>query len=739
MKKRILIFSTAYFPLVGGAEIAVKEITDRLPDYEFVMVTARIDTKLPLREQCGNVECCRIGSGNFLDKYLLALNGPRFAETLGHFDAVWAIMASYAGFAALRYKKHHPAAPYLLTLQEGDSRWDIYKHVWWCWPYFKQIFTRADRIQAISAYLAAWAKKLGARCPVDVVSNGVDTADFSNRTSDFGPSKMVVSVSRLVKKNGLDALIRAFRYLPDDTSLLLVGGGEEDANLRAISAREGLSDRVRFAGAVSNDKVVSYLAQASVFCRPSRSEGLGTAFLEAMAAGVPVVATPVGGIPDFLRGGETGLFCRTDDPEDIAEKISRIMTDSELAERLRANGLALVKEKYQWDAIARRMGVLFEKLPSNPFRLLLAADIFPPQSGGPATYVVMLANELVRRGIGVRIASLNPESDRSAVSCELLAVRSRPKLLRYIEYLCLLFKEAGRVDVVYAMGPVNAGFPALAVARLRRKKFAVKVVGDYAWEQFERQRVEGGRQRYTDCSIEEFQNLKPGGKIGLLKRAESFVVRRAGAVITPCEYLKKMTIGWGALENRVSVIYNAVEMKTVTPAPKSEDERWIVSAGRLVPWKGMDTLISILPEIQKEFSDVKLKIIGDGSEKEKLKDQSSRLKAGSVESLGNLSHEQTASYIAAADVFVLNSGYEGLSHVLLEALSLGVPVLASRVGGNSEVLPGDCLFEYNNEEEIKRKIIETFQSTRRLALDREKFSLPVMIERTKNKLRDLCR
>lgn len=99
-------------------------------------------------------------------------------------------------------------------------------------------------------------------------------------------------------------------------------------------------------------------------------------------------------------------------------------------------------------------------------RLLIAADIFPPESGGPATYAVTLANELWKQGVAVKIVSLNPNSYQSKVQCAVYKVKSHHKFLRYFEYLFLLLKQVTTSDVVYAMGPVNAGLPALVAARL---------------------------------------------------------------------------------------------------------------------------------------------------------------------------------------------------------------------------------------------------------------------------------
>ncbi len=381
MPKRILIFSTAYFPLVGGAEVAVKEITNRLPEFEFVMLTAKIKPELQSVEKIGNVEVHRIGKGNHWDKFRLIWSGWKEAKKLGKFNAVWSIMASYSGFAALRFKKRNPSVPFLLTLQEGDSRYQIYKHVWWCWLYFKQIFKRANHVQAISTYLAKWARSLGATCPVEVVPNGVEIERFNSSVIARKPAmggltrqshyfqcdcnKRIITVSRLVKKNGLEDLISALQFLPDTTHVVIAGEGELKPALTALTEKLQLTNRVHFLGTIENNQLPQYLWASDVFCRPSLSEGLGIAFLEAMAAGVPVVATNVGGISDFLNEGETGLFCKVRDPKDIAEKINRILNDQALAEKLRTNGLKLVQEKYSWDTVAQSMKTIFNNLSES--------------------------------------------------------------------------------------------------------------------------------------------------------------------------------------------------------------------------------------------------------------------------------------------------------------------------------------------------------------------------------------
>ena len=105
MNKKILIFSTAYHPFVGGAEVAVREITDRLgDDFEFDMIIAQLDRKLPKQEKIGNIDVFRIGIGvKIIDKLLLTFYGHRMAIKLyrkNQYDIVWSIMASYGGLSA---------------------------------------------------------------------------------------------------------------------------------------------------------------------------------------------------------------------------------------------------------------------------------------------------------------------------------------------------------------------------------------------------------------------------------------------------------------------------------------------------------------------------------------------------------------------------------------------------------------------------------------------------------------
>ena len=228
---------------------------------------------------------------------------------------------------------------------------------------YKAIYRRADQIQAISNFLKDRAIKYGYRGQIDVVPNGVAWFVDPSGPGQHRRDSYVVSVSRLTKKNGLEDLIRAMPRV-ESRELVIVGGGGLKNRLGRLVRDLGLTQRVKFIGSVDYRAVHEYLRDASVFVRPSLSEGLGSAFLEAMADRVPVIATPVGGIPDFLIEGQTGWFCRVKDPKSIAEKINFILDsrNTELVNRVVDNANKMVRENYQWGSVARRMEEIFKKI-----------------------------------------------------------------------------------------------------------------------------------------------------------------------------------------------------------------------------------------------------------------------------------------------------------------------------------------------------------------------------------------
>ena len=374
--------------------MAVKEITDRIPDFNFHLITNRISRDLKRKEKIGNVLVFRVGIPYWNEKQFSRRWSNLFFIFFAFFKAlqlnfrfrykiIWPIMAAYASAPALFLKILFPPKKLILTLQEGDAPEHILKRVSRLrYSIWRLIFVLSGHIQAISEYLKDFAVKHGADISkISVVPNGVDIEKLKAQSSKFkvdiqnlkselnikSDEKVIITTSRLVYKNAVDVIIEAVHILLVTgywlrVNLLIVGGGPEEKNLKLKIKNLKLQNQVILLGNVAPDEVYKYLAISDIFVRPSRSEGLGNSFLEAMAMEVPVIGTAVGGIPDFLKNGETGLFCEVDNPKDLAEKIKILFENNELRGHIIQNAKKLVEEKYDWNLISQKMKMIFEGL-----------------------------------------------------------------------------------------------------------------------------------------------------------------------------------------------------------------------------------------------------------------------------------------------------------------------------------------------------------------------------------------
>lgn len=179
---------------------------------------------------------------------------------------------------------------------------------------------------------------------------------------------VVVCVSRLVPRKGQDMLIRAMpeiiRRVPD-AALLVVGGGPYRAALEKLARQVGVDRDVVFTGSVPAAELPAHYAAGDVYAMPCRTrnrgldvEGLGIVYLEASATGLPVVAGDSGGAPDAVREGETGYVVNGRDVAQLADRVSRLLADRDLARQFGAAGRAWVEQEWRWETQAQRMAAL---------------------------------------------------------------------------------------------------------------------------------------------------------------------------------------------------------------------------------------------------------------------------------------------------------------------------------------------------------------------------------------------
>ncbi|MBX9765360.1 NAD-dependent epimerase/dehydratase family protein [Patescibacteria group bacterium] len=386
-KKKVLLFSLAYFPRhVGGAEVAIKEITDRIDPnaYEFDLITLKFESDEPNEEVIGNVRVHRVGwGGNYISKVFFVLHAAAKALSLHRvrrFDRAWAMM-SYMLFPIVIARFLGMRIPYILSLQEGDPFEHVFRrpHVALLSPLLRYGFEHARAVQAISTYLSNWAHTMGFTGEVAVVPNGTDTKAMKSRTQSTvheiehrlkkkAGDIFLVTASRLVKKNAVDDVIRALRVLPPTISFVVIGDGPDGDALKKLAHELGVEKRVQFLGFVPQPEVGDYLKASDIFIRPSRSEGMGNSFIEAMAVGLPVIGTQEGGIADFLFDEKrnpdmptTGWAVDKNSPQDIARVVMNIIEYPDKTQNVVTTARAMVEEKYDWDLISDKIRAILEK------------------------------------------------------------------------------------------------------------------------------------------------------------------------------------------------------------------------------------------------------------------------------------------------------------------------------------------------------------------------------------------
>jgi glycosyltransferase involved in cell wall biosynthesis len=341
--KKLVLLSAFLSPYRSGAEAMVEEVSARLSGrYDITIVTGRYSRTLPKRERIGRVQVIRVGLGMPFDKWLYPFLAPPLLGRLRP-DIVHAVLETFAGltlfFCRCKAKK-------ILTLQTTNRTF-----------LKKTIVNYPDSVTAISADLKRIAEGLG-RTDVVVIPNGIDLTGITAACKSFAKdSGRILFVGRLEPMKGVDTLLKAFAIAakgqPPHVHLRIVGDGSQRASLKSLAKELEIDHRVTFTGRVDGTKLFEEYARAEIFCGLSRSEALGNVFLESQAAGCPVVATDVGGIPEIVKHETTGILVPPDDPEAAAAALKKLLSDTYYRARLSVEARKNA-ERYGWDGIAER-------------------------------------------------------------------------------------------------------------------------------------------------------------------------------------------------------------------------------------------------------------------------------------------------------------------------------------------------------------------------------------------------
>lgn len=230
--------------------------------------------------------------------------------------------------------------------------------------FFLRMIARSDRLILLCSKSREEALAEGF-FPAQLVyiPNGVDTACFKPDPDIGKRGNTITFIGRLDYLKGVDILLQAFSRLISagiPARLDILGDGPERNNLEIMSQQLGINDAVTFHGAVHG--VAPYLQCSALFVLPSLSEGMPNVVLEAMACGLPVVATRVGGIVDIIEDGANGLLVDAQRPDQLYEAMQRLFTDRQLADRLARQALKTIEQQFSLDTIVNRYSALYQAL-----------------------------------------------------------------------------------------------------------------------------------------------------------------------------------------------------------------------------------------------------------------------------------------------------------------------------------------------------------------------------------------
>ena len=298
---------------------------------------------------------------------LFTLWGIKKAKT----DLIHAHWSIPQGFSALLAQRVG-GIPYVLSMH-GSDVFALNR------PFFnflnRAIINHAGKCSANSGATREMAQLISGREDIEIIPMGVDTNVFKpvrgdkTRWDSRADEKIILFVGRLIEVKGLtyllEALTKVFRVCREARAVI-VGSGPQKERLLALSKGLKLEKQVSFIGAIAQNELPAIYSAADVFVLPSvvsesgEREGLGVVLLEAMACGSPVIGTNTGGIPDIVKHEETGLIALERNPDDLADKILRILLEDELRGKLKRSALCFVRGNFSWSTIAAKFKKVYE-------------------------------------------------------------------------------------------------------------------------------------------------------------------------------------------------------------------------------------------------------------------------------------------------------------------------------------------------------------------------------------------
>ena len=308
--------------------------------------------------------------------------------------------------------------------------------------------------------------------------------------------------------------------------------------------------------------------------------------------------------------------------------------------------------------------------------ILITVGIFPPDIGGPASFVPKISNFLVENGHNVKIICLSEVGNNHIEdNLDVIRIRRSNSLpIRWLKTIYQIVKNGRNSDLIFVNG---LGVESAIAALMLKKKLIRKIVGDPVWER-------AYNQKKTSESFDEFQNNKHSFLIEVQKLLRNWSVNSAEVVITPSDHLKNFVSELG-FNNEILKINNGVDITNIKRTKGHNVDINLLIISRLVIQKNINIVIEAMELLDNKK--VKLSIIGEGGEFNKLEGVIHELNLQNrVQLLGKIDNNKISQFLLTADIFIQASDYEGLPHSVLEAINYEIPILSTEVGGCRDLL-----------------------------------------------------
>jgi glycosyltransferase involved in cell wall biosynthesis len=366
---RILLMNSEYPPVGGGAGNASANIARELAALgQDVCVLTTAYNNLPKDETVDGIRVVRVRalrhradrSGAFEQGVFIMVAFIGLVRLFARWkpDVILAFFGVPAGVVVMIAKMLYKI-PYVVSLRGGDvpgfRPYDFGMYHKLVAPLLRRVWKNAASIVANSIGLRMLAVKFEHRFPIFIIPNGVDVARFTSPADRRWDPPHLLFVGRLVHQKGLDLLFPALGKLTDlPWELTVIGDGPQRGLLEGLAARLSIADRVRFAGWQRGADLDCHYRESNLFILPSRHEGMPNVVLEAMASGLPVLATRIAGSEELVLPGMTGELVAPENKTALEEALRPLLMDASLRRRLGDAGRQRVVTEFTWASVARQ-------------------------------------------------------------------------------------------------------------------------------------------------------------------------------------------------------------------------------------------------------------------------------------------------------------------------------------------------------------------------------------------------